>query len=366
MQYFNFLNDEERQRLFAYPPSSFTRFSPLNILRSSVGALLYVPGTNQRIADIILSRKIPSLSSLAVCLEDTVGDSEIETAIKNVFRQLSLLADDRDSVDNLPLVFIRVRDAGMLSQLADKLADYSGVLAGVILPKVNMQTLENALVTVREIGARSNAPFYAMPILESVALMETRDRIAILNEMKDCISRFSDCILNIRVGATDLCGLYGIRRGVNTPLYHISAVSACIGDIVRVFGLRDQYTISGSVWEYYNPLPESAEMQGLLKEVKLDLQNGLCGKTCIHPTQLLPVQASYAVSWEEYTDASAILGGDRDHTGVLPSVGRNKMNELKPHSIWSGKIMRRALVYGVYREGVGVNELMKAGGLWKK
>ncbi len=76
-----------------------------------------------------------------------------------------------------------------------------------------------------------------------------------------------------------------------------------------MFGLGDRYTISGPVWEYYSTIARAralqnwSEVEGLMQEVALDQQNGICGKTCVRPTHLLPVQASYAVPYERYHDA---------------------------------------------------------------
>lgn len=97
-----------------------------------------------------------------------------------------------------------------------------------------------------------------------------------------------------------------------------------------------------------------------MKEVYFDLQNGLCGKTCVHPTQLLPVQASYAIPYERYHDAAAILGEDPGHLGVMPSIRHNKMNELKPHALWAKKTLRQAELFGVYQENTDAKGLLRA------
>ncbi len=358
MRYMQFLDEEIRDKLFAYQPDAFSKASPREQLRTTVGALLYTPGTNQSIADIVLSGRFPPLASLAVCLEDAVGDSERAAAVANLRRQLSILSAKAGDTDSLPLIFVRVKDFGMLEELADMLAGYSRILTGVILPKATPAFLDRALPLVRQISGEP--PFYAMPILESPELMESTDRIALLHAIRERTDRFFEHILGIRVGVTDLCGLYGIRRRVDTPVYHIGAAAACLADIVRVFGLRDRYTISGPVWEYFSPSPDTPEMAGLIRETCLDQQNGFLGKTCAHPSQLLPVQGCCVVPWETYADATAVLSGDRDHLGVLPSLGKNKMNELKPHAIWAGKIMQQARFYGVFRPGVGINDLLKA------
>ena len=242
---------------------------------------------------------------MAICLEDAVGDQERDAAVANVGRQLAsikqALFEGSLSRDRLPLLFVRVKDVDMLENLAELFLANNSILTGVILPKATSQSLRRALPIVSDIDRQAEAPFYIMPILESVELMLCNDRIEMLRELAAIADPFFDRILNIRVGATDLCGLYGIRRCVDTTIYSIPMVASCIADIVRVFGLGDRYTISGPVWEYYSTIARAralrswAEVEGLMKEVYFDLQNGLCGKTCVHPTQLLPVQASYAI-----------------------------------------------------------------------
>lgn len=238
--------------------------------------------------------------------------------------------------------------------MADCFVRYSRVLTGTILPKVTLGGLENDLSLVADIGRQTKEPFYAMPILESPELMYVSDRMDLLRAEKDITDRFYQTVLNIRVGGTDLCGLYGIRRAVDTSIYQVRAISACLEDVLRVFAFDDRYTVSGPVWEYYSPpeyadvLEYSEELRGLLREVHLDLQNGMMGKTCLHPTQLAPVQASYVVPHELYCDAVALVEENPENCGAMASESHNKMNEVKPHSLWARKMLRRAALYGVY------------------
>ncbi|NCE65652.1 citrate lyase subunit beta [Pseudoflavonifractor sp. 524-17] len=370
MNYFDYLSPGDRNSLFFLPPAPFDRDTERDILRDAVGGLLYLPGGNPNIAHIIRSGKIRGLTSMALCLEDAVGDAQREQAAENTLNQLALLAQavawGALPRERLPLLFVRVESSRMLERLAEDFAACAGVLTGVILPKVTGETLERGLSLTAAIAADSGVPFYAMPILESAALMDCPDRLALLRSLKEITDRYAGRVLNIRIGATDLCGLCGIRRGVDTTAYQVAVLSSCIADIVRVFAFQDAYTVSGPVWEFYSALARSralqswSEVNGLLEEVRLDLQNGILGKTCIHPTQLLPVQASYAVPFEAYHDARSILEVDRGQTGVTASARRNKMNECKPHTLWARKILRRAGIYGVYQEHTDTAGLIRA------
>ena len=91
-------------------------------------------------------------------------------------------------------------------------------------------------------------------------------------------------------------------------------------------------------------------LDGLIKEVMMDKNNGLMGKTIIHPTHIKPVHAFGVVSYEEYMDAVSILESMESEGGVLKSHFSNKMNEMKPHYNWAKKILNKAKVYGVFHE----------------
>lgn len=370
MRYFSYLSDGDRRSLFSRQSEPFYKTSERDILRKAVGGLLYIPGLNQTIAQIIIKGKVQGLTSMAICLEDAVGDQERQASIENTARQLERLERALSKGilprDALPLLFVRVKDPDMLEEMANLFVQYGTVLTGVILPKVSREGLERALPIVAHIHARSKDPFYLMPILESAALMHCGDRIGLLQDYKSLLDAYFPHILNVRVGTTDLCGLYGVRRHVDTPIYSVGLAGACIADVVRVFALEDRYTVSGPVWEYFTATAKAratrdwSEIEGLMREVRLDLQNGVWGKTCIHPTQLLPVQASYVVPYEDYCDAVTILGGDRNRLGILPSDRRNKMNELKPHALWASKLLSQADLYGVYQENTDARGLLRA------
>ena len=186
-------------------------------------------------------------------------------------------------------------------------------------------------------------------------------------------------MLNIRIGATDLCGLYGLRRDSETTVYEISIVNELITDIVNIFSREpDGYVVSGPVWEHFastdrvlkpqlrqTPFEEQLgsegillrrelirkDFDGLIQETLLDRANGLVGKTIIHPTHLLPVQALHVVSKEEYMDALSIVTQANGEKGVFKSEFNNKMNEIKPHLNWAKKVLIKSDIYGVYNEG---------------
>jgi citrate lyase beta subunit len=124
--------------------------------------------------------------------------------------------------------------------------------------------------------------------------------------------------------------------------------------------LRTSPFLEGQAVELREKLIEHA-MDGLLREISLDQANGLLGKTCIHPSHVLPVHALSVVSHEEFRDASDILRPESGGGGVLRSAYTNKMNEVKPHRAWAERTLLRAEAFGVAREDVSFVDLLAAG-----
>jgi citrate lyase beta subunit len=103
-------------------------------------------------------------------------------------------------------------------------------------------------------------------------------------------------------------------------------------------------------------------LEGLMREVRLDLANGLTGKTVIHPAHVAAVHALSVVTHEEYCDATDILaaGTGEISGGVLTSRYANKMNEARPHRAWAERLLLRAQVFGVAAEGITIVDLLDA------
>jgi citrate lyase beta subunit len=226
-----------------------------------------------------------------------------------------------------------------------------------------------------------------MPVLESPELLYRETRVETLEGIYRAVDKYRDRVLALRLGVTDFCSSYGLRRSPDMTAYDIQVVASVIADVVNMLGRTDGtgFTVTGPVWEYFgrrtrmfkpqlrqSPFVEvqAAElrdrlieraMDGLLREISLDQANGLLGKTCIHPTHVLPVHALSVVSHEEFSDAVDILRPEHGGGGVLRSAYTNKMNEVKPHRAWAERILLRAEAFGVAREDVGFVDLLAAG-----
>ena len=225
-----------------------------------------------------------------------------------------------------------------------------------------------------------------MPVLESPELLHMETRAETLAGIARTVDKYRERVLALRLGVTDFCSAYGLRRTPEMTAYDVQLVASVIGDVVNVLGRADGtgYTVTGPVWEYFRSqermfkpqLRQSIftgraeelrtaiidhDIDGLLREIELDRANGLLGKTCIHPSHVLPVHALSVVSLEEYSDATDILRPERSGGGVMRSAYTNKMNEVKPHRAWAERTMLRAEMFGVAREGVGFVDVLAAG-----
>ncbi|WP_110927032.1 HpcH/HpaI aldolase/citrate lyase family protein [Bacillus massiliglaciei] len=390
MRHFNYLSEETMEQIFYRRPAEFTKNSEKELLAMSVGACLYMPGTRPNICQDIIQRKHAGLVSMVLCLEDAVSDHEVPKAELNVITQIqemNLAVEKGEFPESqIPLLFVRVRSREQMERLADQLGSALKRLTGFVFPKFTAGNGRDYLQSLQTLNKKQDLHLYAMPILESEEVMYKESRIPALLSIKELLDEHYDSILNVRMGATDFCGLFGIRRSSDSTIYDISVVRDCIADIVNFFSRSEkEYVISGPVWEYFykeervlkpqlreTPFKESfgeggrqlrqqflnEYLDGLVKEVLLDKNNGLIGKTIIHPTHIRPVHAFLVVSYEEYMDAVSIIENIGTDTGVLKSRYANKMNEVKPHYHWAVKILRRANIYGVFHEQISYINLL--------
>ncbi|MGJ7418280.1 HpcH/HpaI aldolase/citrate lyase family protein [Streptomyces cinereoruber] len=384
MRHFGHIPSMKRAGLFHREPAEFTADSPAHTLATALGATLYSPATRPRLADAVRKQAARGVVSMVLCLEDSIGDADVEAGEDNLVREFADLAAGGTDV---PLLFIRVREPGQITDLTSRLGETIRLLSGFVLPKFTEKRGRAFLEALVEAERTSGRRLFAMPVLESPELLHLETRVETLAGIAALTGEYRDHVLALRLGVTDFCSAYGLRRSPEMTAYDVKVVAHVISDVVNVLGRADGtgFTITGPVWEYFRPgermfkpqlrrspfLEGSAEdlrtaliehdLDGLLREIELDRTNGLLGKTCIHPTHVVPVHALSVVSHEEWSDAQDILRPERGGGGVLRSAYTNKMNEVKPHRAWAERILLRAEVFGVAREDVGFVELLTAG-----
>ena len=306
--------------------------------------------------------------SMICCLEDSIRDDQVDGAERNLVRQVRRLADRQPSGPAAgPLLFVRVRTADQILRIAEGLGDAIGVLSGFVLPKFRADRDSTAQLTaIRQVGQCAPHRLFAMPILESPEVAHAETRLAALLEARHLLESHREHVLAVRVGATDLSGVFALRRPVDLTAWDLAVISGVLTDIINVFTRRDGsgFIVSGPVWEYFDRRGQTGSgescLEGLAREARLDRANGLLGKTVIHPSHAAVVHAQAVVGHEEYCDAAAICVETDGTGGVLRSVYGNKMNEVRPHRAWAGRTLQRAAVFGVAAQGVGPGDLLRA------
>lgn len=367
MRHFGHLGVDVRRRLFLVEPAAFDRHAPAATLATALGATLYLPATRGTLVSDVRRQAARGVTSMVLCLEDAIADGEVAAAEANLVDGLRALAEPVGAAGpgpvGLPLLFVRVRGPEQIGVLVGRLGPAARLLSGFVLPKFTEENGARYLDAVADAELACGQRMFAMPVLESPELAHLEHRRLELLGIAALLAKYRDRVLAVRLGVTDLCAAYGLRRSPESTAYDLALVAGVIGDVVNVLGRADGsgFTVTGPVWEYF-PLGRSgAELTGLLREIALDRVNGLLGKTCVHPSQVPAVHASLVVGHEEYCDARDVLGSAAERGGgVVGSAYANKMNEVKPHRAWAERVLGRAELFGVARAGVGFAELFAA------
>ncbi|WP_415971665.1 HpcH/HpaI aldolase/citrate lyase family protein [Rhodococcus sp. 077-4] len=378
MQHFRHLDADTRARVFFLQPEDIETSDGNDLLATALGATLYIPATRSDLTATVNKRTAEGVRSIVIDLEDAVADHNLDEALANTVRTLNELSGSSS------LVFVRARTAAHIRSICADLTHGAAGLAGFVVPKF---TAARGAEFLDEIAAASRAHgtrLFAMPVLESPEVVHRETRDAELVAIRELLGGYRDMVLAVRIGATDMCGNFGIRRDRDLTIYDVRVVADVISAIVNHLGRNDGsgFVITGPVWEYFadhermfRPLLRqtpfvdqeavrfrqqlvSSDLDALLREVALDRANGIQGKTVIHPSHVPAVHALSAVTHEEYHDALDILSSDQG--GVQASGYRNKMNELGPHRNWAKQTVLRAKAFGVTNEGITFVDLLTA------
>ncbi len=314
------------------------------LIHYSVGALLYCPANNETIVNSILTERFGSKFSLALCLEDTVGDNFVKEAENILIKSLNEIYKQKKFQDfYLPKIFIRVKYPEQISSLYASLQDARNIVTGFIAPKFCLDTVDTYIDEIKKVNDISSHKIYIMPIFESPTIINLQDRYNILYTLKNKLDSIEQYVLNIRVGGNDLCHMFGFRRASDETIHDIKPISNIFSDIITVFGM--DYVISGPVWEYYNGPNWD---KGLSHELKLDRLCGFTGKTVIHPKQIDLVNEAYKVSEVDLEDAHSILDWNEDTDKMVSgSSNKERMNEYKTHFNWARTIIYLSEYYGI-------------------
>jgi citrate lyase beta subunit len=384
VRHFDFLTEHETAALFAVPPQEFCADASPAVLSIALGATLYSPGTRPTLADDARRAAAIGATSHVWCLEDAIAHDEVPLAQANVVRQLRELHAAADE-PVVPLLFVRVRTPEQIVELVSGAGPAADRLTGFVLPKIapdeRGERMMLALIQASEMAGRR---LYGLPVLEHADLAWRDTRDGHLTGLRHLFRSYREHILSLRVGGTDLCGLFGLRRDRDTTIWDVAVVRDALGDVLNTFARRGDYVVSAPVWEHFvgpdrlfkpqlrfTPFERGGRLRlrqqllredtdELLREVLLDRANGFHGKTAIHPRHVAIINTLHAVSPEEYDDATTVLAA-RGRGGTVRSLAGNKMNELGPHELWAEQVVARAGVFGVLAQPDSMVELLQRG-----
>ena len=317
-----------------------------------VGALLYTPALREGVADKLEKNAYPCLSSLALCLEDSIRDSALAQAEQAACRTLAQLREKRIPPERLPLIFLRIRSPEHMARMHAMLGADAALVTGYILPKFDLANGRAYLRTLERLPRQDGWAPYVMPILESRMIAEVGTRRHALLHLKELLDEAGSAVLNVRVGGNDLSNLYGLRRTASQSVYDIGVIRDVLMDILNVF--TADYLVSAPVWEYFGRDPDGAWAEGLRRELALDRMNGFVGKSAVHPAQLPLIRDSLKVSRADYEDALGILHWEAGELGVAKSRDGSRMNEVKCHGRWAARVRALGDLYGFREEAAPV------------
>ncbi|MEV7772359.1 HpcH/HpaI aldolase/citrate lyase family protein [Kitasatospora sp. NPDC086791] len=254
MRHFGHLGEDVRGRLFLKQPRAFTAQSEPQVLATALGGTLYSPATRPALAADIRKLAARGVVSMVLCLEDAIADHEVDAGERNLVEQLNdLVKDFTDCAQSHPLLFIRVRAAAQIPDLAERLGPAVELLSGFVLPKFTPENGGGYLAALAAAEAATGRRLFAMPVLESPELAHLETRREQLFGIAELLAGHRERVLAVRLGVTDLCSAYGLRRSPDLTAYDVALVASVIGDVVNVLGRADGtgHTVTGPVWEYF-------------------------------------------------------------------------------------------------------------------
>lgn len=290
----------------------------------ALGATLYMPATRPDLLDVVFGKKLAGLRSMVICLEDAVAFSDVEVGLLNLARLLKSIESLGGRDDSHPLLFVRPRDANMASILSQW--PLIGLIDGFVVPKISMENIQSWR------SACSNSELFLMPTLETPEVFNPSAMSDLGHALRDA---FHSRIIALRIGGNDLMGCLGLRRS-NSVSFYQTPMGYVIPMLAGVLGSQGFY-LTAPVFERI----DSHDM--LTEELRLDVANGLVGKTAIHPVQINVIHNELKVDATDLQSAEKIL--ESSSPAVFKMNGA--MCEPATHAKWAQSILERAKWHGV-------------------
>lgn len=286
----------------------------------ALGATLYMPATRADLWHVASGHKYARLRSLVICLEDAINEQDVPLGLQHLQELLQRIAQS-PRLPHAPLLFVRPRHPRMAAQLAEWPLIHQ--LDGMVLPKFDLDSLPAWLRSIP-------SEMLYLPTLETASVFDA----GAMRELREAMTEQFPRVLALRIGGNDLLSCLGLRRPPQHTIYQ-TPVGAAIGMLAGLF-IPHGFALSGPVCEYF------ADPELLIRELQLDLQHGLSGKTIIHPVQIETVHRCLWVLPADLAAAEAIL--DLDAQAVFNQNGA--MLEPATHRRWAERIRLRARLYG--------------------
>ncbi|MBD80323.1 MAG: citrate lyase subunit beta [Crocinitomicaceae bacterium] len=299
----------------------------------SLGATMYVPGTHADLYNVISGAKYPNLTSVVICTEDAINESEVPMAISNIATSLERLAKGHGRRG--PKVFIRPRDL----TVAKTLTSYTQLksVCGFVIPKFNLSNID----AWAEIMALAPNLMW-MPTLEDCDVFD----IVKMSALADKLSQdHANRTLMVRIGGNDLLNCLGLRRMKGLTLYD-TPLGYTLKQLASIY-LSKGVKLASPVMEHID------DTETLSRELQLDLAHGFVSKTAIHPSQVETINTALQVDEHQLEEAEQILNST---SAVFKLNG--SMAEPATHKNWAMAIKARAEAFGL----TGGKATLSAGG----
>jgi len=285
-----------------------------------IGATLYMPVLHQRVREIVLGAAAPPASSIVLCLEDALHESDVERGVTTL---MGLLAAAPARPAARPRLFIRPRSFDMAARLRS--VPGIGRIDGFVAPKIRVETLPDW------ISLLSGSDLRLMPTIETGEFFDPARLVAVRDLI---LGSGPDRIAAVRLGGNDLLGTMGLRRQRGVTAYEgpLGWFLSMAGSILTSAGVP----VAAPVFDIID------DLETLRREVERDVAMGFISKTAIHPAQVPIIEGAMRVSGEEEEAARAILNQEARAVFQIGGV----MCEPATHAGWARRVLARAEIFG--------------------
>jgi citrate lyase beta subunit len=276
---------------------------------------LYVPANHPKLAQGLFDEIMPQAPSYILCTEDSLADSELPLALRQVSQLLPLLARRRSTAP----IFLRPRNVDVLREFLSM----PGIenVVGFVIPKADVDSLPGYAELL--VGL----PYRVMPVLETRSIFDEMGRVELREFLKR--SPLGPAVLALRIGGNDLLRLLGLKRQAGVSIYQ-TPLGALIPQLMMCFRPHG-FQLTGVVCDSLN----DADL--LRNEAVMDARMGLIGKTAIHPVQVPIFENVFSVSREDVFVAEEIL---RDSSRSVMAFNQ-MMLERTVHAEWAKETLLR-------------------------